>query len=366
MTGLLEVVVGILLIFLVFSIVVSGMLEWWVQITARRGKYLHLGLSRLLNDNAIFVRVLQHPLVGSLYRDRATRGKPPSYLEPTNFALALASVVRHRGKTTPTVLGTPDVPVAEAAPGTVDSTPLTFAGLRAALVECGAQDSPVAAAVLPIIDKANGNLDIALKGIEEWFNAGMDRVAGWYKAHTQKTLFGIGLLLAILANVDSIEIFQVLNRSPELRKTLGQAAGQVVDSGKIGDVDLVALRSRAPTEEESRAVSAWFLGLGAADQRSRLPIGYDCLDALEELPNVRTETGQITSLPSRQKTLWQRCANEAVHTWSSRSISDLLLKLLGCVITALAAVIGAPYWFDLLAKVVNVRGSGIKPQPSPK
>jgi hypothetical protein len=72
---LLEVVTGLLLVYLIFAIVVSGIQEWWAQYRGHRGKFLRIGLQRLIGDESIFVRVLQHPLIGSLYRDRAARGR---------------------------------------------------------------------------------------------------------------------------------------------------------------------------------------------------------------------------------------------------------------------------------------------------
>jgi hypothetical protein len=42
-------------------------------------------------------------------------------------------------------------------------------------------------------------------------------------------------------------------------------------------------------------------------------------------------------------------------------LSGWLQKFLGLLITGLAAAQGAPFWFDVLKKVVNVRSSGINP-----
>jgi len=39
------------------------------------------------------------------------------------------------------------------------------------------------------------------------------------------------------------------------------------------------------------------------------------------------------------------------------------LKILGWLITALAISFGAPFWFDLLNRLVDLRGSGKKPEP---
>jgi hypothetical protein len=37
-------------------------------------------------------------------------------------------------------------------------------------------------------------------------------------------------------------------------------------------------------------------------------------------------------------------------------------KAVGVLITALAAMQGAPFWFEILKKIVNVRSTGIKPE----
>ena len=41
--------------------------------------------------------------------------------------------------------------------------------------------------------------------------------------------------------------------------------------------------------------------------------------------------------------------------------SDLWLKLFGLGMTTIAILLGAPFWFDLLGTIVNVRSAGAKP-----
>jgi hypothetical protein len=43
----------------------------------------------------------------------------------------------------------------------------------------------------------------------------------------------------------------------------------------------------------------------------------------------------------------------------------ILLKLIGWLITAGATVLGAPFWFDTLKKLVNIRGTGVNPAEKP-
>jgi hypothetical protein len=45
----------------------------------------------------------------------------------------------------------------------------------------------------------------------------------------------------------------------------------------------------------------------------------------------------------------------------SNNQTNLSLKLIGIFMTALAARQGAPFWFDILKRAVNLRGTGANP-----
>lgn len=56
--------------------------------------------------------------------------------------------------------------------------------------------------------------------LESWFNDAMDRLSGAYKRKAQLTAFIIGLILALLLNVDSISVATSLWREPSLRQVI--------------------------------------------------------------------------------------------------------------------------------------------------
>lgn len=213
-TAFFNVVIGLMTVFLLFSILVSGVNESFAQYFSRRGYYLRICLQRLFNDDAVYRRVLHHPLIGSLYQKRAAQEKPPSYIDPENLAMAVADVLLARA-------GTKRAPTGAAAQ-------LTVQALRGALQGPALVASPIAAALGPIIDRAANNLEAALRGIQGWFNATTDRVSGWYKTRIRKVLFVVGLALAALCNVDAIEIAATLNRSPALRASLFDIAKSAI------------------------------------------------------------------------------------------------------------------------------------------
>ena len=47
-------------------------------------------------------------------------------------------------------------------------------------------------------------------------------------------------------------------------------------------------------------------------------------------------------------------------------VAGWLSKLLGILITAIASSQGAPFWFDVLKKVINVRLTGLNPSEAQK
>ena len=339
MSLLLEVAIGLLVVFLIFSIAVSGINEWVAQASGRRGEFLRLGVMRLINDQAVFYRVLHHPLIGSLYRERAAQGKPPSYIEPKNFAVAIADVLLARAN---------GAPSAHLEPFT-----LNVAALQAAIRSPVLASSPVSTALAPILDRAQGDLEKALADIEAWFNCGMDRVQGWYKGHANRALFVIGLIVAAAGNIDTIEIYHALNSSAPLRAAMTAAAENITSTGKIGDIAVQDSQAHALTGDEINSLRRETSSILAAAAPSTWPIGYACLNA--ELQQSPSSTAPLNA------NTWKSCAQEFTTTVKARSASAWLVKLAGWMLTAFAGTLGATYWFQLLCKAINIRGAGRKP-----
>ncbi len=139
----------------------------------------------MISDDAVCRRVLNHPLIGTLYRDVASHGKPISYVDP-NISLTNADVLTRS--------------VATDASGINQTSPLTVDALRCAITAPAFAYSSIRSALLPIIDGAQGDEAVLKKGIEACFSGGIDRVTGWYEARSQKMVSLIGLFLAALAN----------------------------------------------------------------------------------------------------------------------------------------------------------------------
>lgn len=177
---------------------------------------------------------------------------------------------------------------------------------------------PLRDALASLCGAAGTDMAALEKGIAEWFDQVMDRATGWYKRHARAMLFLIGFVTAAAFNLDTFRIVARLWSDAALRTQLVVAAEKRVQENS-GDQTL----------EQAKA-------------------------ALEKLP-----FGWNATLPS-----WDDLTTSAV--WSRNIVAferAFLAGFLGWLVTALAVSLGAPFWFDLLKRIVDLRGVGKKPEP---
>jgi len=58
---------------------------------------------------------------------------------------------------------------------------------------------------------------------------------------------------------------------------------------------------------------------------------------------------------------WGRGYYFSVLHWNWDACIEAALKVIGILLTAVAASLGAPFWFDMLSKLVNIRAVGKAP-----
>jgi len=352
---ILEVVIGLIFVYLLLSILCSGINELIAQYTARRGQFLRQGLQNVLGDRWMYLRLVNHPVVSSLYRDKPGKITHPSYIPSNNFALALLDIVRLKAEQ----LGVHISPNGNGQWQVGD--------LRRAAHRCAEYGYHIGMAIEPLLDSANGQFDQAVRNIETWYDSSMDRVSGWYKRRTQILLFVIAAVVALGFNIDSIEIAKSLRQSDSLRQSMVEAAVQRVEQGQAPAAG--GQRESAAVREEMQQVVASMQEY----ESMGLPVGFSCL-ATPAVPGASAEAGAKTATAATTGA-WASNVSTARRCLASAngmlSNGDWLTKLIGLLLTALAVTLGAPFWFDLLNRVVNLRSSGRRPvattatQPNP-
>lgn len=353
LSSLLDVLIGLVLVYLVMSVLCSGINELLAQHFSRRGRFLREGLLNMLGDRSTYLQLINHGIVASFYRDLPGKPKTPSYIPAAHFAQALFDVIRMRAAIIQAQLvdgsgqavADKDKVLAEAL-ARRDQKPLSCEALRQAAITCRNYGFPAAAALVPLLDAAGGDLAAAQKNVEDWFNSTMDRVSGWYKAHSQKILLAIGIAAAVLLNVDSIELIRGLAGSEQLRTALAATAARVAGTSQFAGVTLPVAQDQPADAPALTAPQLQQLAAGLKSlQGQGLPVGFSCLTRDSE---------------AGLKDIAAACRGEL----GKLGHSGWLLKILGWLITGFAAGLGAPFWFELLGKLISLRSAGPKPEPA--
>lgn len=302
-SGILDVAIGIVFIYLLVSLIVSAVNEFCAALLKMRGRVLWQGISNLLPAGAkgdYAKKVYDHPLIGGL-----ARSNRPSYIPSRTFALALLDVVSG---------GTGHIARGKQLQARIDLLP-------------DALQRPLRL----LLDEAHHDLDHFRAALEVWYNDAMDRVGGVYKRRVQYALFGFGLFFAISLNVDTIVLANRLSHDSALRAALVSNAE-------------AAAKLPPPTAPESRTLqeqSTALTGTIAQLDQLRLPIGWS--GPGDDLTPAFARLGFLGGL-----------------------LDAVRRHLLGWVLTAFAATLGAPFWFDLLNRFTNIRSSGKAPEERPK
>lgn len=211
------------------------------------------------------------------------------------------------------------------------------------------------------IQQANGDLQKFQLLIENWYDDTMNRVSGWYKRQSTKILFVIGFVLALGLNVSTIDIVHRLSVDKDLRETMAQsAAAYVKKQNSVGHTVGVPKGSLDSTKDSQDTVKQQIKQIQSlydstiAPLNSLMGLGWDSSKvdttikyAILNLPYY------FTPKP------WEK------YYFKVRFIFHETAKkprsLFGFLITAFAITMGAPFWFDLLNRFVNVRAGGNKP-----
>jgi hypothetical protein len=314
---ILDVAVGLIFTFLSVSLAAGAAVEAVSSFFKLRAKTLKSGIMDLLNDqdfNGLAAKLYGHALINP----RGPGLPPPAAAQP-NAAPAVAPAA-------PVPLTAQAVAaISTKLPAYIESG--QFAKALMEVLSIGRD----AAGALPTVDQLQTTIDQAvpasqnpqlnqlLHGIvlrtqgdlaairlelSTWFDGAMDRLSGAYKRHTQVFTFLAAFVICVIINADSVRVAQRVWAQPT-----------IVTSLKPGATPLATV-----------------------DQAVTLPFGW---------PDGKFLTfygAKGAELPL--------------------SLGVFGSAFLGWLITSLASLFGAPFWFDTLQQVTRLKGTG--PSPAEK
>ncbi|CAA7624779.1 hypothetical protein [Magnetospirillum sp. SS-4] len=204
-------------------------------------------------------------------------------------------------------------PSGRRGPSYLDSKVFGLA-LADVVKESGEFDSTVQGGAVGALLRASGNDPAAFRaGAERWFDEGMARVSGAYKRRTHVVMLAFSLAVAALCNIDSIQLVRTLAQMPnDQRSVLSDSLGHAAAAPAPAPDSAPAAGSEADMGVIAAAVDA---ALGRIGEVGKV------------LPFVKPDSAM---------------------GWAG--------KIVGWLITAVAAAVGSQFWFGLLGNVVRLSG----------
>jgi hypothetical protein len=407
---------------------------------------LHLfGLVNLLKGKKIAPWFYAHPLIKYLAEDNYY--SKPAYLDAKNFSKVIIDLLKGFNK--------PESETVQSihnsiTAGVINKLPINLSisadkqnpavAVLRSQNPCDPDPVALAAETVPINtntalfirslwSESGADVNLFRLKLEQWFDDTMERTTGWYKRYTRMILFGVGLVLAVIFNVDTIAVHRILSKDKSAREQL--VAMAVRDHVKYADEverirrgdhaasDSVLKETYRMVKSDADAASG-ILGLGRpwADTIKRwkdsaetwkknikmLQPRYENVSMLlaskadyerqkliadtSKPPNAAASNAAAQNLKKLDEALKAADAGNTITEYARLNIlltrGEAISKkrgghwynfrwlayspyqeggaetIFGWIITALAIMLGAPFWFDLLARLVKIRGTGTK------
>lgn len=319
---ILEVAIGLVFFYLLLSLLVTTINEIIASVINLRGKTLKDAIFSMLdqaddkaNPASIVHSILDHPRIKSL-----TGRKLPSFIQPATFAKVLTELIKKNGTQSDS---NPDPNDPQHDPSGNNADAPASSDLQEAIDKLGLS-ADLTDNLSSLATEAGQNIAVFRDKVADWFDEVMVETTAWYTRRMKRFALAVGFVLAVAFNADTIKIVHKLSTDSTARKAVVAQA-----------VDFAAAYDSVPTPNHKTSTTK------------------QLLDSAKVLVNE--------NLKSANTALGIGWSGVEIKLESCKDIGRFFLWLVGILITTLALSLGAPFWFDLLKKLVNIRSSGVSP-----
>ena len=322
---LLEVGIGLIFIWVLLALITSAVLDWLSQAFKWRADMLMQAIGNLLTGKDLTSDPVTKQMVEYFYNQPLIKGlhsnggkRLPSQIPSKQFASAIFDVIIKAGtEDSPANRAKPTFERLQESINTIKNLEAGMGGsdalgaTKASLSNLAQAMDALLVDVTRKAEEADHAIAEARDRVEEWFNDAMTRVGGAYKRRAQIASLIVGIALAAVLNADALSIADTLWRQPLIREAL------------VAQAEGFQLPENQATVTTQQIVDSYNDLQGLS-----VPLGWNA----DNLP-----------------------ANNSAGSWA--------LKVTGILLSGIAAAQGAPFWFDVMRKIISLRSGGSSEAP---
>jgi hypothetical protein len=337
----LEVAVGLALLYYVTATLVSGAAEGLTRLANVRSKTLWAALARMLAEGGSATTSLGVPFVArSLFPGGGGRplvrssslvtssddGQAPANVATTSTEERLSELAALPSIRSLDYVTSAHTKVANIPGKVFASALMELATLKSndesiqdklTTLANHYQGSPLGTYLATLTSQVGYSMDRVTDDIGSWFDAQMVRVSQTYRKNIKYVLAVLGLLVALACNIDSMKVADSLRSNSDLRQVVVATAGTVQPEADC---------TLNPPESDPTLKT--------------LKCGLQDLTAFDA-------TGVVVPLTNGWTDRWKQ-------SWTSNTVAHVL----GLALTTGAIALGGPMWFDFLMLLAGRKKSG--------
>ncbi len=319
MSQALTFLIAFIFILAMMSLIVQSFCEMVISWMKMRAKFLCGIITDTLCDitlNKNYAQLLySHPQIDLTKKDYKSM---PSYISSTNFSETLIDIFCREYENNNTFFVKDELGNTHVV--TNNQLTDTYAQFKAGVNDMNYSDLKV---LLTGFIKRSPDLAALQKNIETWYEELMNRSTGWFKDKLQGILYCLSFVFVVAVNANLFSVVDDLWKNQDLANKVSVMADSYMsahpNAGKVLDSNMVAIRQD-------------FDSLNAT-----VPLGWEKVAGKRNVQFV------------------------SFSTWKNFKASFLGM-LVGWLLMAVLVSFGAPFWFELLSKFINLRRTGIKPK----
>jgi len=327
LTIIIQVAIGIIFVWIILAVITSQIQEWVSSIFVWRANMLEATILQMLGDPDLTQKLYSHPLIQGLYSNNGKR--KPAGIPEDKFALVLFEQIMNADQTTAEVKDTfAKLKQNVAKLKTAENHELQNFATSLDTLLIGVEQKT---------DDATRAITEARVRVEGWFNNSMERLGGAFRRRMQIIAIITGIIISAVLNVDTAAILTSLWKDPVVRQAvIAQANQGLIDNQQNNQTPEPnqTPSPNAPTPDVKEIAQ----NIESLNELS-LPVGWS-FKVADKDPKTPDDPRDFPS--------------------SSRG---WVVKIVGILLSGMAAAQGAPYWFDLMRKLVT-RNPPVPPTPS--